>query len=385
MKVVQIDASLFTFPYDKSLCEGLVKNKCKVILVGTKSERTGNFNNDTFKLWKHYYLLSSSFSPKSHLGKKIKMVIKGFEHLVNSVLLAVKLKEIKPDVIHFQWLPLPIIDKLLVGYLKKRYKVVFTMHDTKLYNGESSSFIQTFGYSSSIKKFDKIIVHTENGRTQLINSNLCNSENIEVIPHGIFTYYNDNNQEDVQIINDDKISILLFGAIKKYKGIDIFINAVSKMSKEYRDKLKITIAGNGLEEARKLKELAKKLKIYDLITWDIRFIPEEEVYNYFKKSSLVVMPYREIDQSGVLMTSLGFKVPVIASDIGGISETIVDGVHGRLIEPNSIEKLSETLVEIIENPTKIIEFKKNIDELLLGKLSWQAISNKTIKIYEKIN
>ncbi|NIK28605.1 glycosyltransferase involved in cell wall biosynthesis [Thalassobacillus devorans] len=386
MKIVILDPSFFTFPYDKCLCEGLSSEGHEVFLIGTSSERIGKYHAGNFKLIKHYYKFSSLIK-KNKFG----LLIKGINHIFNNLTLLFKLKKIKPDIIHFQWLPLPIFDMILIQILRRKTKVFFTMHDTTLYNGEGTSRIQQIGYARLLKLFDGIIVHTKNSKNKLINLQGISTRKIAVIPHGILDYYN-TSQDTKEIKENNKIewsgdtfNLLVFGSIKGYKGIDILIKALPLIEEKLRERIKVTIAGTGKEEEiNRLKLLANKLKVSNFIIWDLRFIPEEEVASHFKSASLVVMPYRTIDQSGVLMTAIGFNVPVIATKIGGIPETIENNVHGQLIPANNPEALALSLSKVLINNQLLDLYKRNLRTLAEHKLNWDNIGAITTNFYLKV-
>ena len=99
-----------------------------------------------------------------------------------------------------------------------------------------------------------------------------------------------------------------------------------------------------------LKQLECSLGIQNRVEWNLRFIPEREVAALFRSATVVALPYLEIDQSGVLMTAIGFERPIVATRIGGIPETIQDGVHGALVEPGDVAGLAEALGRMLGDP-----------------------------------
>jgi glycosyltransferase involved in cell wall biosynthesis len=95
-----------------------------------------------------------------------------------------------------------------------------------------------------------------------------------------------------------------------------------------------------------------------------------------------VLPYREIDQSGVLMTAIAFDKPIIASRIGGLAETIQDGVHGRLFPAGDVPALTAALQEILAHPERRRYMGKAVRELR-ESISWENSADRTMKMYEQ--
>ena len=116
---------------------------------------------------------------------------------------------------------------------------------------------------------------------------------------------------------------------------------------------------------------------------DLRFVGEEEVPGLFASAAIVALPYREIDQSGVLMTAIGFDKPVIASRVGGLAETIQDHVHGRLFPAGDVEALTAALEEMLDPSGRRSEMEKAVRELR-ERLSWENSSARTIEVYKQL-
>jgi glycosyltransferase involved in cell wall biosynthesis len=133
-----------------------------------------------------------------------------------------------------------------------------------------------------------------------------------------------------------------------------------------------------------LKALARELGVEGRVFWDLRFVDEAEVAAYFAQSDVVVLPYRRIDQSGVLMIALAFGKPIVASRVGGFAETIQDGVHGFLVEPGNVESLAQALTRLLVDNKLRAQMGKAVQELASGKFSWDSIAKKTASVYEAL-
>jgi glycosyltransferase involved in cell wall biosynthesis len=310
-----------------------------------------------------------------------RQLIKGSEHIFGMVSLLKKIKQLDPDVIHFQWLPLPILDRLFINRLKDFAAVVHTVHDTEPYHGATPSRLQVMGIRSVPKVFDELIVHTEDGKNTLIDRGIQDSK-ISVIPHGPIEYPDtDIELNDSASQSGDKKTVLFFGGIKEYKGVDVLLRAFANLPSELHNQTKLKIAGSSSLEIKELQEMASDLGIEQCIDWDIRYIPDEEVPRLFNSAEVVVFPYRNADQSGALMTTLPYGKPIIASNVGGFSEVLDDGIHGHLVEPERPESLSAALEDVLSNESKRTQMGEEVLSLYENAYSWENIANQTVNVY----
>jgi glycosyltransferase involved in cell wall biosynthesis len=112
-------------------------------------------------------------------------------------------------------------------------------------------------------------------------------------------------------------------------------------------------------------------------------VPESEVPAIFRRATVVALPYRQIDQSGVLMTALAFEKPVLATRVGGFAETIQHAVHGYVSEPGDVAGLASNLETALGDPNRHT-MRKSIRELKQGYLSWDYAAQRTIEVYDSV-
>ena len=376
-----IDPSAFTPPYDHHLCTGLSQVGHDVTLFTTNFEYIGWENKIPYDKLEFFYENTNKMYPERDQNWH-RQLIKGSEHILDMFRLSRKIKKLNPDVVHFQWLPLPILDGIIVKKIKNIAAVVHTVHDTKPYHGATPSRLQVLGSRSIRKVFDELIVHTEEAKSVLTERGVQNSK-ISVVPHGPLDYPNVDTETDEPVSqSDNKQTILFFGVIKEYKGVDVLLRAFAKLTPELQCQTKLKIAGSSSLEINELQELASDLGIEQYIDWDIRYIPDEEVPKLFESAEIVVFPYRNADQSGALMTTLPYGKPIIASNVGGFAEVLSDGTHGRLVEPESSESLSMALEEILSDEYKQVQMGNAVLDLYENTYSWKKIAKQTANVYE---
>jgi len=382
MNVAMIDPSAFTPPYDHHLCEGLSQRECDVTLFTTDFEYL-NWDSETpYKKTNFFYKYTNQIYSDGTRSWHRKL-IKGSEHITNMILFIRQIKQLDPDIIHFQWLPLPIFDKNLAKILKRIAPIVHTVHDTIPYHGASPSRLQKWGIRSAPKVFDKLIVHTKDAKSKLTDREIQESK-ISVVPHGPI-HYPDSDQSDMDesvYESTNEQTILFFGGIKEYKGVDVLLRSFAGLPSELQNGAKLKIAGSASLEISELQELACELEIEDRVDWDIRYVPDEEVPRLFGSADIVVFPYRNADQSGALMTALPYGKPIIASDVGGFSKTLTDGIHGYLVEPENPDSLCAALENTLLNESKRNQMGEAVLRLSDNILSWEQIGMETIQVYK---
>lgn len=384
MRVAILDPSCFTVPYDTSLCNGLVKQGCQVLFVGSCDYNILSNYHINYEYWNHFYKFANRLCKTSSCSWR--RYIKGIEHFWGMRKLVYRLRKWSPDIIHFEWLPLPLIDYWFLPYLRKIAPLVLTVHNTDPFHGNPSSKIQLIGLYNALHKFDHYIVHTKFSFNELIRNTHVPESKISIVPHGIFDYYknirNETQKQDiVRKTNPNKI-ILFFGLIKPYKGLDFLIKAFSLLPNKLLKETRLLVAGYPKMSINIFKELAMQLGVADLIIWDLRFIPEEEVPLIFESAYVVALPYLKIDQSGVLMTALAFKKPIVAFKVGGFLEVLKDGVTGYLVEPGNIYGLSKALRQILSRPQIAQQMSRSIEKMIEDDLSWESVAKKTVQIYK---
>lgn len=388
MKVVILDPSCFGLLYDHCLCEELTRQGCQALFIGSRRSYDDWTFSGSYEQWEHFYRISNYIYKKGYSGKG-RVFLKGVEHLFDMERLVHRLQIWKPDIIHFQWLPLPVVDTFFLPRLRNLAPLILTVHDTQPFHGSPSSRVQLLGLSKAIHSFDHYIVHTRYSREQLIKGLGVQEEaSISVIPHGVFDYYKTiwSNCGKIEKVKwaDAKKTLLFFGVIKPYKGLDLLIEAFARLSEKVRNETCLLIAGYPRVSIKPLQDLAKKLGISEHIVWDLRFIPEREVANIFESASVVILPYRRIDQSGVLMTALAFGKPIIATRVGGFSEIIENGVHGYLVEPGDVQGLANAMEKILSYPDIAHKMGEAVRKLVSTELSWNAIAQKTVQLYRSL-
>jgi glycosyltransferase involved in cell wall biosynthesis len=156
----------------------------------------------------------------------------------------------------------------------------------------------------------------------------------------VYDCYKQSEDTDIKKINsefgfeDDSLVLLFFGYVRKYKGLDILIEAFPKILSQHPS-AKLLIVGEFYDDPKEYFNLIKKLNIEERIKVLNQFVPNEDVGKYYQAADVVILPYRSATQSGILNVAYGFNKPVIVTDVGGLAEFVDEGKTGFVVKPNS--------------------------------------------------
>ena len=266
-------------------------------------------------------------------------------------------------------------------------KICLTIHDVKSFSNNSKySF-----YSKLIYFFaDIIITHNKFSADEIISNYSFLENKIQIIPHGNYIPFieieKDKNFARQKIgINENKFVLLFFGMIKSVKGLDVLLKAMPEIIKNNKEVILLIAGKPWRDDFSKYEEIIKDLKIEKYCKLDIKFIDYKDVSLYYASSDIVVLPYRRIYQSGVLMMSLCYKKPVIVSDLPSFKEIIVDQETGVFFSSDDSVSLAQAVSKLMSDNDLVELVRKNAYNLMEQKFSWQRIGKLTNDAYNKIS
>jgi glycosyltransferase involved in cell wall biosynthesis len=165
---------------------------------------------------------------------------------------------------------------------------------------------------------------------------------------------------------DDAPRLLFFGFVREYKGLDILLRAMPEIHR--RTGATLRIVGETWKSPDSYLELISRLGLEDVVDCDFRYVPSGELDRVFGRCDLVVLPYRSATGCGVLQLAFGFGKPVVATRVGGIGESVEAEVNGILVEPQSVEALTEGVVRALE-PDRLQRLGEGVTETA-SRFSW---------------
>ncbi|MFC1725420.1 glycosyltransferase family 4 protein [candidate division KSB1 bacterium] len=312
-------------------------------------------------------------------------ILKSVIYLISRLRVLFFLLRLKPDIVHFHEIKLPFLDNFIFRILKSRgIKTILTLHHLRLFDFNISK--RSFSRLYSI--CDGLILHSEANKNALINEySFTDTERIAVIPHGEYSalFKNAGTKNECRQklnIEKDKNVLLFFGYIRKYKGLDILLKAFTRVI-EKENNFILIVAGNPKEDMNFYYQLINEKKIEEKIQFHPRYIEMDEIPVFFTASDCVILPYRDIFQSGLALLSYAYSRPVIATRVGGLPEIVEDGKTGILVQPEDPEELAETILKTFKNKASLIEMGNYADRYSKEHFSWDRIAEDTLDFYKK--
>jgi|WetSurMetagenome_2_1015567.scaffolds.fasta_scaffold23099_4 glycosyltransferase involved in cell wall biosynthesis len=313
--------------------------------------------------------INGAFRIKFFINYNLK--IRSIKNIVLSRTLAKALENY--DIIHFNGMDATI---LLINYFLKNKKKVFTIHDVKLHSGEKGKI---YNVAESIcmwliKSKYQVLIQNKFDYNDIIKKYPDKIRKINLIPFKNLNIFKSFLNENLSVVKSD---ILFFGRISPYKGLNYLVDAIKMVNKVYPD-IRVLIAGSGTIDRNIKEKLNGSFIIYN------RYLSNEEMAGFVANTKIVVCPYTDASQSGVVMTSFAFGKPIIASNVGGFLDVIEDGVTGILVPPRNVDELAKAIISLLSDEKKIISMSKKItEECENGMLSWNSIINDANNVYQK--
>jgi glycosyltransferase involved in cell wall biosynthesis len=231
-------------------------------------------------------------------------------------------------------------------------------------------------------------------KNELLERFHVNKMAVTIIPYGINNAVPCTELTTVQAkqrlgIRTDERTVLFFGAIKPYKGLEYLVAAFQQLEGK-QGNYRLIIAGErkkGSEEYwSEIQRRISRGSSRERILQKIGFIPDDEAELYFKAADVAVLPYTEIFQSGVLFMAYSFGLPVIATDVGSFSEDIIEGSTGYICKPRDSDDLAETIQYYFDSDLyrELGLRRREIRDYAFSTHSWGAVGELTRNIYRNM-
>ncbi len=275
-----------------------------------------------------------------------------------------------PDVVHFNGSSgFQVYFHMLLSSTPK----VLTIHDYEPHTGESSlprRFISRAFNRFYVSRGYEFIQHYAYLTDRFSNTYNVKRDRVHTVRCGPLDIYRAFAAEGT---SEEPGTILFFGRISPYKGLEYLIRAFQTVRKEL-PRARLTIAGAG-----QAGFLDRDTPGLDLLNYHV---PNDELARLIQRSSVVVAPYTDATHSAVIMTAYAFRKPVIASAVGGIPEVVADGGTGRLVPPRDSGALARAIIEMLRDDRGRQVMKANIARRCSkDDLSWRNIARETLGVY----
>ncbi len=274
-----------------------------------------------------------------------------------------------------------LLVRLLAG------KVVLTIHDVASFaKKDKSKFISNLVYRSA----SLLLTHNEFSKSEIQISKPRLSSRIFIVPHGNYIPFisiendKENSRSHLNLPKDKKI-LLFFGMIKEVKGLEVLLKSLKKVIKN-NPNIVLLIAGKPWEnDFANYQKIIDENNLEDYCILHTRFIEHDDVAHYYCAADLVVLPYKKIYQSGVLMMALSYERAALTSDLPPLKEVISDNQNGFLFRTQDSDSLADRLTEILSDETLLESVRVEGAKLINTKYGWNKIGLLTREAYANID
>ena len=366
MRVELVDPAAFTPPYDHALAGALARAGAEVELVTSHFSYGPVPREQGYAVSEHFYRRSS----REGVGPRRRRLLRAAEHVPD--MLRYRRVAEGADLVHYMWLPIPALDRRLLAPKRPR---VYTMHWRLPEAG--SRIARTL--TRLLAEMDSVVVHSEHGAGRLQADFGVPPERLRVIPHGAFDYLT--RQEDEVPLPEELREvkgpvIMAFGLVRPYKGTDVLLEAFRQV-----EGAELWVVGMPRMPMDELQELARRAP--GTVRFVDRFVTDPEIPAFMRRADLVVLPYRNIEQSGVLYTALAFGRPLVLSAVGGFPEVAEAGA-ARLVPPEDPDALAEALRELLDDRSARDALADAATREAATTYSWERIGEATMALYRDL-
>jgi D-inositol-3-phosphate glycosyltransferase len=300
----------------------------------------------------------------------------------------------QPKVFHILWNnKFEYFDRTLLMFYYRLLgkKVVLTAHNVNAARRDSTdSRLNRFTLGIQYRFAHHVFVHTEKMRSELIEEFRVQPKRASVIPFGINNAVPHTSLTEAEAkqrlgIRKGDGAILFFGRITPYKGLEYLVKAFRQLRAQNRD-CRLIIAGrpdNCEEYWNAMRaEIHADVERGEIIL-KAGYIPDEETEVYFKGADVLVLPYKDIYQSGVLFLAHSFGLPVVASDVGSLKDDIVEGKTGSVFKPEDSADLAKALERYFASDlyANLSDRRQGIKDYSAERHSWDVVGQATMNVY----
>ncbi len=384
MRVHIVDPSAYTPPYDHALCAALAAHGADVSLYTSAFAYGSVAPAEGYERSESFYRLAARVA-----DARLRRLVKLLEHVPD--MLTYRRAAHDADLVHFQWLTVQHLDGRL---LPRGRPLVLTAHDVLPREARPG---QRAAQRRLYRRFDAVIVHSRHGARRLTEELGVDPQRVHVVPHGALQHLaqgarpgrsavggadasapepsvTDALPLELRSVSPDRKVVLCFGLMRPYKGLDLLLDAW----REGVDGAELWLVGMPRMDISGLK--ARAPESVGLLA---RYVDERELAACFQRADLVVLPYREIDQSGVLFTALAFGKPMLLSDVGGFPEIAASGA-ARCFPAGDARALREALLGLLATPEELARMGAAASAAAGAEYSWDAIATRTLALYEAL-
>lgn len=362
MRIALVDPLAYTPPYDDALASALAARGHAVSLLtgpflhGDAPPPNGYDREEVFLPLSGRLFRSSPRSP-------LRVPLKALEYGPSTMRLRRRIRRLDPAVVHVQWLPRPELDIRWLRRVARERPVVLTAHDVVPRRPRARAV-----WPDVLASVARVVVHSRRAVEELGKLGVPPGRVVQ-IQHPVFA--------GEELPPPSGRTLLFFGLIRDYKGLDVLVRALPDIPDA-----RLLVAGDPVDPVEPVRTLAGTLGVDDRIDWHLEFVSDAEVRRLLAEAAVVVLPYRRLDSSGVLATAIGYRRPVVVTDVGSLGEIVREFGAGEVVPPDDPAALAAACRRILE-PDALAAAGRGA-AAAAAALTWSAAAEQHEQLYEDV-
>jgi glycosyltransferase involved in cell wall biosynthesis len=359
VRIVLVDPRGDSRPYDHGLGAALAERGHEVTLATCRFRHGALPPAPGLRVRERFYRFAD------RLPGRLRRPGRGCEHVADLIALLPLLR--RADVVHVMWLPLGPADRAFWRGARRllRAQLVYTAHNAVAKEGVGSPA----QIRADCAPFDRIVVHSHAGQTALERLGI-EADRIVRIPHAALTGYGDVDAVPPPLPDDAPVA-LFAGLIRPYKGLGDLLDAWPAVRARVPGAI-LHVLGRSLGGDA---DAARATRTEGVVA-ELRYAAPGEWAGAMRRADVVVLPYRSIDQSGVLASAIALGRPVVATDVGGFGETLADTDAGLLVPPRDPAALTAAIVALLGDEALRARLAAAAATAAAGELSWERAAER---------
>ncbi|MGH9903956.1 MAG: glycosyltransferase family 4 protein, partial [Pyrinomonadaceae bacterium] len=286
------------------------------------------------------------------------------------------IRELKPDILHLDD-PDTSLRLALDIFELGRIPLVLNVHDPTPHSGEHN-WRKTAARKLIFPRVHHFVLHNKDQAEAFRRVNHVSHDRVSVLHLGSYDIYKEWGSEPVA---QEKNTVLFFGRLSPYKGLEVLYDAIQRVAAQVPD-VRLVVAGS--RASKYIPPSPPVLHRGGTIELIENYISNSQLTKLFQQATVVVCPYLDATQSGVVLTAYAFDRPVVATSVGGIPEYVSERVTGLLVPPDNPSALAAALVDILSNADLRNILCKGIQSQSAGSLGWGQVARKALDMYERV-
>jgi glycosyltransferase involved in cell wall biosynthesis len=375
-----VDSSLLSGAYAYQLAEALAGLGVRVRLVARPLREGEEQPPANIRYEPMFYPLGERARRLQGADGKLAKWIKGLEHALGLLKLVVRARRERPYCVHFSQFVLPSLDRIAIEVLRRTTPVVVTVHNSVPLHGVRPRAVREEDFFEAYRSADAVFSHTTTTTSTLLERGVA-PEKIHRISHPPLDLRQEHEPE-----TSDAFRVLLWGSIKRYKGVETLLEAVALASAGTR-KIEVRVVGKPFYDVSAVVARAAEPDLCDRVALELRFMTDAEIDRELRSCDLVVFPYQEIDTSGTFPTSLRYGKAIVVTDVGGFSELSLPADVSRwaVVAPNDPAALAKSLRKLADDHEAYEANVETFRSLYHSLETWSDVAAKVLDVYRGLH